>query len=131
MSIRTRFHLTFGIRYSVLRRFEYAVFECSKHYANTPMQYTSIFYWCENDNFQVKNHIFLFFFLQTFVKGTYKKHLIEAFLMSIHNLCFTVKIRKMYTHVHPRFTIFKWGLRGYTSHGHVILMEGNDSTSEV
>ena len=70
--IRTRFHLTFGIRYSVLRRFEYAVFECSKHYAITPMQYTSIFYRCENDNFQVKNHnMFLFFFLQAFIKGTY------------------------------------------------------------
>ena len=86
--------------------------------------------------------------------------------MSIHNLCFTVKIRKMYTPVHPRFyrvtdealiaetavwpnfflmnvffalkgsklfiiTILKWGVRGYTSHGHVILMEGNDSTSDV
>ena len=44
---------------------------CSKHYANTPMQYTSIFYRCENDIFQVKNHnIFVFFFLQTFIKGT-------------------------------------------------------------
>ena len=42
--------------------------------------------------------------------------------MSIHNLCFTVKIRKMYTPVHPGFTILKWGVRGYTSHGHVILM---------
>ena len=42
--------------------------------------------------------------------------------MSIHNLCFTVKIRKMYTPVHPRFTMLKWGVRGYTSHGHVILM---------
>ena len=50
--------------------------------------------------------------------------------MSIHNLCFTVKI-KMYTPVHPRFTILKWGVRGYTSHGYVILMEGNDSTGEV
>ena len=50
--------------------------------------------------------------------------------MSIHNLGFTVN-GKMYTHVHPRFTILKWGLRGYTSHGRVILMEGNDSTSEV
>ena len=63
----------------------------------------------------------------------------------------------MYTPVHPRFisrfgfgggiclliapvpvhcfsitfTILKWDVRGYTSHGHVILMEGNDSTSEV
>ena len=43
--------------------------------------------------------------------------------MSIHNLCFTVKIRKMYTPVHPRFTILKWGVRAHTSHGHVILME--------
>ena len=42
--------------------------------------------------------------------------------MSIHSLCFTVKIRKMNTPVHPRFTILKWGVRGYTSHGHVILM---------
>ena len=46
--------------------------------------------------------------------------------MSIHNLCFTVKIRKMYTPVHPRLTILKWGVRGYTSHGHVILMPCND-----
>ena len=55
--------------------------------------------------------------------------------MSIHNLCFTVKIRKIYTPVHPRFTILKWGggggVRGYTTHGHVILIEENDSTSEV
>ena len=29
--------------------------------------------------------------------------------------------------MHPRFTILKWGVRGYTSHGHVILVEGNDS----
>ena len=42
--------------------------------------------------------------------------------MSIHNLCFTVKIRKMYTPVHPRYTILKWGVRGYTLHGHVILI---------
>ena len=51
--------------------------------------------------------------------------------MSIHNLCFTVKIRKMHTPVHPRLTILKWGVGGDTSHGHVILMEGNDSTSEI
>ena len=34
----------------------------------------------------------------------------------------------MYAHVHHRFTILKRGVRGYTSHGHVILMEGNYST---
>ena len=51
--------------------------------------------------------------------------------MSTHNLCLTVKIRKMYTPVHRRFTILKWGVREYKTHGHVIMMEGNDSTSEV
>ena len=35
--------------------------------------------------------------------------------MSIHNMRFTVKIRKMYTPVHPRFTILKWVVRGFTS----------------
>ena len=28
----------------------------------------------------------------------------------------------MYTPVHPSFTTQKWGVRGYKSHGHVILM---------
>ena len=28
----------------------------------------------------------------------------------------------MYTPVNPSFTIYKWGLMGYTLHGHVILM---------
>ena len=28
----------------------------------------------------------------------------------------------MYTPVNPLFTIQKWGVRGYKSHGHVILM---------
>ena len=37
-------------------------------------------------------------------------YLIEAVLMSIHNLCFRANIRKM------------WGVRGYKSHGHVVMM---------
>ena len=44
--------------------------------------------------------------------------------MSIQNLCYTVKIRKMYTPVHSRFTILKWGVRGYTLHGHVCYPDG-------
>ena len=28
----------------------------------------------------------------------------------------------MYTPVNPSFTIYMWGVRGYKSHGHVILM---------
>ena len=30
--------------------------------------------------------------------------------------------KKMYTPVNPIFTLLKWGVRGYKSHGHVILM---------
>ena len=43
--------------------------------------------------------------------------------MSTHNLCFRTKIRrKMYTPVHPNFTIQKWGVRGYSLHGLVFVM---------
>ena len=43
--------------------------------------------------------------------------------MSTHNLCFKAKKKeKMYAPVQPSFTILKWGVRGYKSHGHVILM---------
>ena len=28
----------------------------------------------------------------------------------------------MYTPVNPKFTIYKWGVRGYTLHGHVSIM---------
>ena len=30
--------------------------------------------------------------------------------------------KSRYTHVYPSFTIKKWGLKGLTFHGHVILM---------
>ena len=43
--------------------------------------------------------------------------------MSTHNLCFRAKIRKMYTPVHPSFTIQKWGVMGYKSHGRLIMMQ--------
>ena len=43
--------------------------------------------------------------------------------MSTHNQCFRAKIRKkMYTPVHPSFTIQKWGVRGYSLHGLVFVM---------
>ena len=36
--------------------------DCKSHYENTPMQYTSIFHSCKNDNFQMKNcDVFLIF----------------------------------------------------------------------
>ena len=33
--------------------------------------------------------------MKTYVVGTHKKRLIEALLMSIHNICFRVEIRKI------------------------------------
>ena len=43
--------------------------------------------------------------------------------MSTLNLCFRAKKRKnMYIPVNPSFTIYKWGVRGSGSHGHVIVM---------
>ena len=42
--------------------------------------------------------------------------------MSTHNLCFRARIKKMYTPVHPSFTIYKWGVRRCTFHGHVCMM---------
>ena len=40
---------------------EYTLFQRkASYYANTPMQYTAIFYGCKNVNFQIKNYnIFL------------------------------------------------------------------------
>ena len=49
----------------------------------------------------------------------------EAVLTSTHNLCFRTKIKNkknMYTPAYPNFTIQKWGLVGYTFHGHVFMM---------
>ena len=51
--------------------------------------------------------------------------------MSTHNLCFRAKIKKKYTPVHPSFTIKKWGVRGYKSNGHVILMYIKDGFKKV
>ena len=62
------------------------------HYANTPMQYTTIFHGCKNENVQMKNcNIFLIFA---------QKIDCEAVLTRTHNLCFRAKI-EMYTPLNP------------------------------
>ena len=57
------------------------------HYANTPMQYTAIFYGCKDDNLQMKNR--------------------DIFLSFAQNIDFgyMCKTKKMYTPVNPSFTI--------------------------
>ena len=94
--------------------------ELGIYYANTPMQYTAIFHCCKNVNFQMKNfnHFLIFILLRTYT---------EAVLTSTHNLCFRAKIRKKYTPLHPSFTIYKWGARGSSLHGHVCMVKFNSA----
>ena len=42
--------------------------------------------------------------------------------MSTHILCFRSNIRKIDILLQTPFSLYKWGLRGYLLHGHVILM---------
>ena len=44
---------------------------------------------------------------------------------STHNLFWSKNKKNMYTPAYPNFSILKWGLRGYTLHGHVFLMPRN------
>ena len=89
------------------------------------MQYTSIFYRCENDNFQVKIILFFFFFLQTFINILETPH--RGVSNEYPQSMFYSKNKKNVYPCAPQV----YYVRGYTSHGHVILMEGNDSNSEV
>ena len=51
-----------------------------------------------------------------------KIHLAEAALTSTYNLCFGSKLRKIVYPYEPQFYYIKLGFKGYTFHGHVILM---------
>ena len=46
----------------------------------------------------------------------------ETVLTSTHSLFWIKNKKNRYTPVNPSFTIQKWGLRGYSLHGHVFLM---------
>ena len=49
----------------------------------------------------------------------------KAVLTSNHNLCFGAKIRKIGKPLHTQVFLYKkWGIMGYTLHGHVFLMIG-------
>ena len=45
--------------------------------------------------------------------------------MSTHNLCLDSIIKKIGIplSVRPTITILKWATKGYTSHGHVIMVD--------
>ena len=62
--------------------------------------------------------------------GTHKNRLIEAVLMSTHNLCYRAKIRKNVYLCKPQFYYIKVGCKGvhmYTLHGHVSMMTFRNS----
>ena len=94
--------------------------ELGIHYANTAMQYTAIFHFCKNVNFQMKNynHFLIFILLRTYT---------EAVLTSTHNLFFRAKNRKKVYPLHPSFTIYKCGVRGSSLHGHVCMVKFNSA----
>ena len=69
------------------------------HYANTPLQYTAIFYGCKNVHFQMNFFNIFLIFAQNIDCGytlepPQSGGSIEAVLTSTHNLCFGAKIRK-------------------------------------
>ena len=51
--------------------------------------------------FNSKVLIFSYFFTKTYVVGIHWKHLIEALLMSTHNICFRGEVRKIFTWYPP------------------------------
>ena len=66
---------------------DHIMYDGDIHYANTPMQYTTIFHGCKNFDFQMKSfNIFL-----TFAQNIDCGYTLAAVLTSIHNLCFGAK----------------------------------------
>ena len=75
------------------------------HYENTPIQFTAIFYCCNNDNFKMKNYKVFLIFAQNIDCG-------YAVVMSTHNVCFRAKIRKNVYLCTPQFHYLKMGCKG-------------------
>ena len=91
------------------------------HCENMPMHYLLIFHGCKNDNFQM-----IFFFILA-------KHIECGYSLEPphrggsneypHSMCLAkIRRKKTNTPVNPSFTIYKWGVRGYTLFGHVCMM---------
>ena len=77
------------------------------HYENMPMQYKEMFKIVKNVNFPLKHFDIFLIFAQNIDCG----YTVEP-----------PRRKKRYTSAYPGFTIQKWGLRGYSLHGHVFLM---------
>ena len=82
----------------------------TKHYENTPIQYTVIFNGCKNDYFQMKNYDIFLIFVQNIDRGYRLEP--EAVLTSTHYLCFRAKIRKNVYPCKPQFYYIEVGCKG-------------------
>ena len=77
------------------------------------MQYTAIFHGCKNVNFLMKKNIIFFFVCsKTLIVGTHKNRLIEAVIMSTHNLYLRAKQEKNVYPCTPQFYYIKVGRKG-------------------
>ena len=79
MNKNTHFFLfTFFLRYDCiqsvfasLQLYSLGMIFLTRHYANTPMQYTAIFHGLKNYNFQMKNCDIFLFLLKTLIVDTH------------------------------------------------------------
>ena len=93
------------------------------HYNYIPMLYSAIFRGCKKDNFQMKNYDNFLIFAQNIDRGYTLEPPQRGGSNEYPQSMFFSKNKKIkYIPVHTSFTIQKWGVRGYKSHGHVILM---------
>ena len=88
------------------------------------MQYTEIFKVVKNENFQWKKIIDIFLiFAQNIDSGYALEPPRRGGSNEYPQSMFWSKNKKnRYTPANPRFSIYKWGSRGYTLHGHVFVM---------
>ena len=80
------------------------------------VQNTKIFKVVKIENFQLKNFDIFLIFAQNIDCGYTLVHEYPRSMFWSKNK------KNRYTPVYPSFAIQKWGLRGYTFHGHVFLV---------
>ena len=84
---------------------------------NLPMQYTEIFLALKIENFQLKKIDIFLNFAQNIDCG----YTLEPPRYP-QSMFWSKNKKNRYTPAYPSFTIQKWGMRGYTLHGHVFPM---------
>ena len=87
------------------------------------MQYTEIFIAIKNENFQQNSFCIFLIFAQNIDFGNTLELPRQGGSNEYPQSMFWSKNKKnRYTPAYYSFAIYKWGLRGYTFHGHVFLM---------